>query len=356
MSKQTPLFNAHLALNAKMVDFAGWSMPLHYGSQLNEHQKVRHDVGLFDVSHMGVIDVKGAGTLAFLRFVLANDVAKLKNKGDALYSCLLNPQGGVIDDLIAYRLSEDYFRLVVNAGCRDKDYQWLTAQTKSFEVTLSWRDDLCLLALQGPNALDHLSDCFDATVVQQVKSLKPFQSLCVGNTVIARTGYTGEAGVEIMLPDDQAVQMWNCFIEHGVQPCGLGARDTLRLEAGYNLYGHDMTETTSPWISNLSWTVALKDETRDFIGKKALLEEKNAGVSQQLIGLRMLEKGVMRDHQKVKLTDTTFGEITSGGFSPTLGYSIAMARVPKSDAVHAFVERRDQWVQVEIVSLPFVKQ
>ena len=357
MSKQTPLYEAHLEANAKMVDFSGWQMPLNYGSQIEEHHAVRNKAGVFDVSHMGTVEVTGPDATKFLRYALANDIAKLKNPGDALYTCMLNESGGIVDDLIVYYFNDTYFRLVVNAGCRDKDFAWLQKQAEQFDVTLKWQDDVCLLALQGPEAIAALRFPFDEKVVEQVDELRPFKSLILeNNIVIARTGYTGEPGVEMMLPTDKVLSVWNALVENGVRPCGLGARDTLRLEAGLNLYGNDMTEETTPLESNLSWTVSLKDDKRDFVGKAALLKQKEAGVAQKLIGLCLKERGVLRDHQKVKINDALEGEITSGSFSPTLGYAIAMARVPMCDATHAEVERRGQWLPVEVVKPPFIKK
>lgn len=346
-----------------MVDFAGWQMPLHYGSQIQEHHAVRKSAGLFDVSHMGAVDITGSGAMDFLRFVLANDVAKLKNNC-ALYSCMLNDQGGVIDDLIAYRFSNTYFRLVINAGCRDKDMAWLQKNAVNFDIKLQLRDDICLLALQGPDAIAHVKNIFDEITYQKVNALKSFQFCAseldsAGDTtsapaIIARTGYTGEPGVEMMLSADDAIAVWEKCMALGIQPCGLGARDTLRLEAGYNLYGNDMTEKTSPLISNLSWTVSFKDESRDFIGKNALLAEKEKGIAEQLVGLILESKGVLRNHQKVKCNENHLGEITSGSFSPTLNKSIALARIPVLNATEALVERRNEWLPVKIVKPRFL--
>ena len=356
MSQRTPLYDLHLKSKATMVDFAGWQMPINYGSQIAEHNAVRNKVGLFDVSHMGVVEVRGDNTLPFLRHLLANDVAKLKNTGDALYSCMLNEEGGVIDDLIVYRFGDHYFRIVINAGCRDKDLAWMQKQADTFNIDLTLRDDLCLLALQGPQFLEALRFVFSSEVVEQVAQLKAFQFYALADTgmMIARTGYTGEPGVEMILPTEKALKVWEKLIEAGVQPCGLGARDTLRLEAGYNLFGADMTESTSPLISNLAWTVSFKDETRDFIGKKALLAEKERGISQQLVGLILESKGVLRSHQKVKVENVGEGEITSGSFSPTLNKSIALARIPVSDATDALIERRGEWLPVKIVKPKFM--
>lgn len=357
MPQKTPLYDHHVNARALMVDFSGWQMPLHYGSQINEHQAVRNSVGLFDVSHMGVVEIHGDNTVAFLRHLLCNDIAKLQNTGDALYSCMLNEEGGVIDDLIVYRFSDHHFRLVINAGCRDKDVLWLQMQATAFAVTVTLRNDFCLLALQGPDALAALSFIFDESLFEKINSLKAFQFVMHDHDImIARTGYTGEAGVEMILPIEKALKTWEKCMDHHIQPCGLGARDTLRLEAALNLYGADMTTDTSPLISNLSWTVSFKDETRDFIGKKALLSEKEKGISQQLVGLILESRGVLRNHQKVKIDGVGEGEITSGSFSPTLNKSIALARIPVTDKTDALVERRGEWLAVKIVKLPFYKK
>lgn len=355
MSRKTPLYDHHVKLKALVVDFSGWLMPLHYGSQINEHHAVRKSAGLFDVSHMGVVEITGKRTVEFLRHVLANDIAKLKNAGDALYTCMLNENGGVIDDLITYRFSDDYFRLVINAGCREKDCQWLQHCAKKYDVKLTVRDDLCILALQGPDAIAKLAVAFDKNISGKMSVLKPFQFLiCDNNVVIARTGYTGESGVEMIMPIENALKTWEKLIASGVQPCGLGARDTLRLEAGYNLYGADMTSETSPLISNLSWTVSFKDENRKFIGRDALEKEKARGISHQLVGLILESKGVLRNHQKIKINGDGEGEITSGSFSPSLNKSIALARIPMTNASDALVERRGEWLPVKIVKPRFI--
>lgn len=358
MPNKTPLYDHHLTLHAHMVDFAGWLMPLHYGSQIEEHHAVRKNAGIFDVSHMGVVDVTGKDTIHFLRYLLANDIAKLKNHGDALYSCMLNENGGVIDDLITYYFSDHFFRLVINAGCREKDLAWMQKKAEKFDVKLVLHDDICLLALQGPNAIAMLEKIFDKTVCAKVATLKSFQfyNYCPTPTptLIARTGYTGESGVEIMTSPENAIKIWEKCIELNIQPCGLGARDTLRLEAGYNLLGADMNENTSPLISNLAWTVSFQDTYRKFMGRDALEKEKANGITQQLIGLILESKGVLRNHQKVKINDDDIGEITSGSFSPTLNKSIALARISVSNATEALVERRGEWLPVKIVKPRFV--
>ena len=355
--KMTPLNQAHRDMNAKMVDFGGWDMPLHYGSQLDEHHKVRQDAGMFDVSHMLPVDVKGSDVRGFLRQLVANNVDKLTVSGKALYSCMLTPQGGIIDDLIIYFLSEDWFRIVVNAGTADKDLAWMLKQrdalAPSLEITP--RRDLAMVAVQGPNARAKVWQVIPNSQAA-TEELKPFQSAIVGDYFIARTGYTGEDGFEIMLPAADATAFWKALNAAGVAPAGLGARDTLRLEAGMNLYGQDMDETRHPMESGLTWTVDLKSE-RDFIGKQALL---NTNVTQQLVGLVLIDRGVLRGHQEVvgaKDGVEYKGEITSGGFSPTMNQSIALARVPVQIAIgdEVSVIVLDKKLRAKVVKYPFVR-
>ncbi len=357
MLKTTPLNQTHRAMNAKMVDFGGWDMPLHYGSQLDEHHKVRSDAGMFDVSHMLAVDIKGESARAFLRQLFANNVDKLTQPGKALYSCMLNPQGGVIDDLIIYFLTEAWFRVVVNAGTADKDMAWMQARRDELApgLEITPRRDLAMIAVQGPNARAKVWQVIAGSQAV-TENLKLFQATTFDQYFIARTGYTGEDGFEIILPATDAADFWNALHAAGVAPAGLGARDTLRLEAGMNLYGQDMDETTNPLESGLAWTVDLKSE-RDFIGKQALLE---TPVTQQLIGLLLLDRGVLRSHQKVIARHDgkeAEGEITSGGFSPTLNQSIALARLPSQvsagDEVQVVV--RDKMLQAKVVKYPFVR-
>jgi aminomethyltransferase len=364
--KATPLNSVHRAAGAKMVDFGGWDMPVNYGSQIEEHNAVRGDAGMFDVSHMCVVDLKGANVRAFLRGLLANNVDKLQAPGKALYSCMLNPQGGVIDDLIVYYFAEDWFRLVVNAGTAEKDIAWIRQQNDATDSGLAITprrsdlsaDGIALVAVQGPNARAKVWQ-----VVPQTQSaseaLKPFNAVIVhdtpfGELMVARTGYTGEDGFEIGVPASQVEALWNALAAAGVKPAGLGARDTLRLEAGMNLYGQDMDDNVSPLDAGLAWTVDLNAE-RDFIGKSAL--QKN-GQTQQFVGLILREKGgILRAHQKVVAASGNAGEITSGTFSPSMQQAIALARVPVDvaigDTVH--VEIRDKKLAASVVKLPFVR-
>ncbi len=357
MLKKTPLNETHRQMNAKMVDFGGWDMPLHYGSQLEEHHKVRQDAGMFDVSHMLPVDIKGDGARDFLRTLVANNVDKITIPGKALYTCMLTPQGGIIDDLIVYFLTESWFRIVVNAGTADKDVAWILKQRDALApgLEITPRRDLAMIAVQGPNARAKVWQVIPGSQAV-TEDLKIFQSTTFNHFFIARTGYTGEDGFEIILPAEKAPEFWTALHAAGVAPAGLGARDTLRLEAGMNLYGQDMDESTSPLESGLSWTVDLKSE-RDFIGKQALLD---SNPTQQLAGLVLLDRGVLRSHQKVigQTNGQAFeGEITSGGFSPTINQSIALARiavgVSPDDEVHVLV--RDKQLRAKVVKYPFVR-
>ncbi|MCK9468456.1 MAG: glycine cleavage system aminomethyltransferase GcvT [Porticoccaceae bacterium] len=361
MGYRTPLYDYHLSLGAKIVDFGGWDMPLHYGSQIDEHHRVRQHAGVFDVSHMGIVDVSGAGARAFLRHLLANDVDRLKEPGKALYSALLNPQGGVIDDLIVYLLEDGSYRLVVNAGNREKDLAWMAARAEDFattnlEVTIALRADLGILAVQGPEAIALCRQVVPEAAVA-IEGLKPFSGTAVGERFIARTGYTGEDGLELMVPNDQLPALWDALLAAGVSPIGLGARDTLRLEAGMNLYGNDMDENTSPLEANLGWTIAWEPVERDFIGRQALEQQRAEGVPTKLVGLVMTERGVLRSHQMVTSDGAAnSGEITSGTFSPTLGHAIALARVPVAFGATAQVEIRGKTVPVKLVKPSFVRR
>jgi aminomethyltransferase len=358
MTQKTVLNDAHRALGAKMVDFGGWDMPLHYGSQVEEHHLVRRDAGMFDVSHMTVVDLRGARTREFLRYLVANSVDKLQKPGKALYTCMLNAQGGVIDDLIVYFLAEDFFRLVVNAATRDKDLAWISAQAAPFAVEVTERPELAMIAVQGPTARERVLSLLSADTAAAAGKIGKFVATEAVTKdgvplFVARTGYTGEDGFEIIVPQDQAVALWNALLAAGVKPAGLGARDTLRLEAGMNLYGQDMDETVTPYEAALGWTVAL-DKDRDFIGRRVLEKHGAAGASRQMVGLVMDDKGVLRHGQKV-LTANGDGEILSGTFSPTLGKAIAFARVPAGELGGVRVDIRGREVPVRVVRFPFVR-
>jgi len=353
MLRRTPLYEVHVAARARMVNFAGWDMPINYGSQIDEHKYVRSDAGMFDVSHMTVVDIQGAQARAFLSRLLANDVARLQTPGKALYSCMLNESGGVIDDLIVYFMDEQWFRLVVNAATRDKGLAWLERQGAGFSIAVTEHHELAIIAVQGPQAREKVHALVPAEVAQTLTELKPFTVHVHGDLCIAFTGYTGEDGYEIMLPGNQAEAFWNRLLEAGVEPCGLGARDTLRLEAGMNLYGQDMDDDVTPLVSGLAWAVAMKDD-RDFIGRAALEKQKLEGVPQKLVGLVLENRGVLRPGQTV-VTSAGEGVTTSGVFSPTLQKAIAFARIPAKAEGSCEVEIRGKYLKTRIVKPPFVR-
>ncbi len=353
MSSKTALHAKHLEAGAKMVDFFGWEMPISYGSQIEEHHAVRQDAGMFDVSHMTIVDVTGEQAQPYLRYLLANDVAKLQDKGKALYSGMLNEAGGVVDDLIVYHFDATNYRLVVNSATREKDMNWLLSKAEGFAVTITEKPDFAMLAVQGPGAKDKAANLFSEAQKEAVAGMKPFYGVQAEDLFIATTGYTGEAGYEIMVPVARAAQFWQELLNAGVKPCGLGARDTLRLEAGMNLYGQDMDETISPLAANMGWTITWEPAERNFVGRQALETLKAQGTD-KLVGLVMKEKGVLRAGQKIK-TDNGEGVITSGTFSPTLGHAIAMARIPAGTPATVEVEMRKKWVTVDVVKPCFVR-
>jgi aminomethyltransferase len=350
---RTQLYDAHVAAGARMVDFVGWNMPINYGSQLDEHRAVRRAAGMFDVSHMTVVDIRGPQARAFLSHLLANDVARLKEPGRALYSCMLNQAGGVIDDLICYYMDERWFRLVVNAATRDKGLSWLAKNGMEFSVSLTEHFELAMIAVQGPAARGRVHDLLPADVVDDIAAMRPFSAVLHGEYFVARTGYTGEDGYEILLPGEDAGALWNALLEAGVAPCGLAARDTLRLEAGMHLYGQDMDEDVTPLESALGWTVAMQDERR-FIGRKALEQQREAGLERKLIGLVLEGRGVLRPGYRVE-TAAGEGLTTSGTFSPTLQKAIALARVPYDAQGECAVEIRGKLYPARIVRPPFVR-
>jgi aminomethyltransferase len=367
MGLKTPLYHTHVGLGAKIVDFGGWDMPLHYGSQLEEHHSVRRDAGMFDVSHMGVVDLTGARVREFLKFLLANDVDRLKSPGKALYSCMLLPGGGVIDDLIAYFLDDSWFRLVVNAGTRAKDLAWIREHATRFEVAVLEHTDLAMIAVQGPQARAKVLALLSESRRAAARDLGPFVGAAIGSWFIARTGYTGEDGFEIMLPAAHAADTWAALLSQGIAPAGLGARDTLRLEAGMSLYGNDLDEGHHPLESGLAWTVAFDPAGREFVGRTAL-ENARAGGGSQLVGLLLEDRGVLRSHQKVLMVGAAggsadangdaaaaVGEVTSGTFSPTLNRSIALARVPAAVGPRVRVDIRGKLHAAGVVKPPFVR-
>ncbi|RJS92375.1 glycine cleavage system aminomethyltransferase GcvT [Salinisphaera sp. Q1T1-3] len=361
MGKHTPLHDEHKTAGAKLVDFAGWDMPINYGSQIAEHNAVRESAGMFDVSHMRPVDVEGADARDFLRHVLANDVAKIDTVGRALYTCMLNTRGGVIDDLIVYHLGETWYRIVVNAATADKDLGWLHSLASDYEVTVTEFEDSSIIAVQGPEAREKCRAVLGAAE-DEVMDLAPFRALAVGNWSIGRTGYTGEDGFEIVLPAAEAVDTWQALAAAGVQPIGLGARDTLRLEAGLNLYGHEMDEDVTPLASGLGWTVAFEPAARDFVGRDALEMARDAGNAHKLVGLVLDARGVIREGAAVRRAgdeagaeESTGGEVTSGSFGPTVQRSIGLARVPVDWEGAVEVSLRGKWRAAHIVSYPFVR-
>ncbi|WP_290647813.1 glycine cleavage system aminomethyltransferase GcvT [Aquisalimonas sp.] len=355
MLQRTPLYDRHQAAGAKLVDFAGWEMPLNYGSQIKEHEQVRGAAGVFDVSHMGVVDVTGPGARNFLRRVLANDAGRLKAPGQAFYSCMLNDQAGIIDDLIVYYLSEGRYRTVVNAARRAEDLTWLKQHTAGYDVRIRLRADAAVIAVQGPKAQACLGKAVDARLESRLAGIKPFRVVETGDWLIARTGYTGEDGFEIILPGRSALDLWDHLTAAGAVPCGLGARDSLRLEAGLCLYGQDMDTTTTPLESALGWTVAWKPEDRDFIGRVALESQRARGVVRRLMGLVLDARGVLRHGQALQSDLGGEGEVTSGGFSPVLGRSIGLARIPADDDGPWTVDIRGRALPVRLVKPPFVR-
>jgi glycine cleavage system T protein (aminomethyltransferase) len=360
LGRRTPLHDLHVELGARMVDFGGWDMPVNYGSQIEEHHAVRRDAGVFDVSHMCVIDARGPRVREFLSKLVANDVAKLTTAGKALYSCMLNEAGGVIDDLIIYYLDESHFRIVVNAGTRDKDLAWMRPVAASFGVELAERTDLAMLAVQGPNARAKVAELLPAGQREQALGLEVFFGRQIGDWFVARTGYTGEDGFEIMLPAAAADTVWRALNAKGVTSAGLGARDTLRLEAAMNLYGNDMDESQNPLESGLAWTVSFDNPARDFIGRKALEALKAAGLKKKFVALLLEDRGVLRGHQKVIVAAgeaaDSVGEITSGTFSPTMEKSIALARVPRATGATVQVDVRGKLLNARVVKAPFVRK
>jgi len=355
MGSRTPLYEKHLESDAKIVDFGGWDMPLHYGSQKDEHHVVRQSAGVFDVSHMTIVDLSGEKVRHFLQHLVANDVAKLKDYGKALYTCMLNPAGGVIDDLIIYFIADTEYRLIVNAATREKDLAWIREQAVAFDVKVLERSELAMIAVQGPKARELAAPCIQAESREAALGLKPFNGLQAGDAFVARTGYTGEDGWEIVVAAADVPATWDRLLAAGIAPCGLGARDTLRLEAAMNLYGSDMDESISPLEAGLAWTVAWEPTDRDFIGRAPMEALRNSPDRRRFVGLLLEDRGVLRNHMKVVVDGVGDGEITSGGFSPTIGRSIALARVPAGDYNRAQVDVRGKLLNVRIVKTPFVR-
>jgi aminomethyltransferase len=350
--RTTPLHAVHRELGARMVPFAGWEMPVHYGSQLAEHERTRTDAAMFDVSHMLVLDLDGADARTFLRTLVANDVAKLTAVGSALYGCMLNEAGGVLDDLIVYALGEGAYRVVVNAGTAETDIAWMERlrAERGYACRITPRRDLAMIAVQGPQARSRCHAACPGTT--SASRIARFHGVGDRDLWIARTGYTGEDGYEIMMPGADAERWWRALLADGVAPAGLGARDTLRLEAGMNLYGQDMDASVTPYEAGLGWTVAM-EEPRDFIGRRALEQR---APRNDFVGLVLRDKGVMRAHQAVS-TPRGAGIVTSGGFGPTVNASIALARVPQGVTAggEVTVDVRGRALAARVVQPPFVR-
>lgn len=353
MGLRTPLYEMHLALGAKMVDFNGWDMPLHYGSQVEEHHHVRSECGVFDISHMSIFDIQGTQAQAFLQRLLSHDVALLTAIGNAQHSLLLNEQGGIIDDVMVFRTHTGY-RLVSNAVTRERVQNWLEQHAQAFACTVLWRHDLCLFSIQGPLARERLSSIVSSTRAHLLESLEHHEAAIDGDWLISCSGYTGEDGIEIMLPAVQAIDFLNELVGAGISPIGIGARDTLRLEAGFNLYGLETNEEVSPLAANMQHLLCWQPESRDFIGRTAVQTRRDQGVTEKLVGLVLEERGVLRAGQPVRIDSQTNGVITSGSFSPTLGKAIALARVPVDTTDRAEVEIRRKWFPVRVVKPRFV--
>ena len=355
--RKTPLNALHREAGARMVDFGGWEMPLHYGSQVEEHHAVRADAGVFDVSHMRAVDFRGRDARPFLRRALANDVARLTLPGKALYSCMLAEDGGVLDDLIVYFFGDGLLRAVLNASTADKDLAWLRSLRSRWasDVEIESRDDLALIAIQGPRARERFWRAMPQ-LRGATEPLAPFSAtLAAADVMVARTGYTGEDGFEIALPAARVAALWKSLVAAGARPCGLGARDTLRLEAGMNLYGQDMDERVSPLDAGLAWTVDLSD-ARDFVGRSALLAH---GQRRERLGLVLVDGGgVLRAHQEIFSDGRRIGDITSGTYSPTLARSIALARLEPGTAPGSTVQVdvRGKRLRARVVKPSFVRR
>lgn len=357
--QQTVLYASHAASGAKFIDFSGWEMPIHYGSQLKEHLYVREDAGIFDVSHMRVVDIEGRDARAFLMRLLANSVAKLIEPGKALYTCMLNEAGCILDDLIVYYQTGEKYRLVINCATAEGDISWMQQQAHPFQVTVRPKPTLAILAVQGPEARNKanqvLKSFLSTEAFSALQQLKKFHSVSDGEWMIARTGYTGEDGYELIVPQSSAVDLWQQLLNQAIHPCGLGARDTLRLEAGLNLYGLDMDDTVTPWESNLAWTINLEDPARDFVGKSALIQQQQHGITRKLVGVVLKDKGVLRPHQPVIVPGIGEGTLTSGSYSPTLKCSIGLARLPVETVGYCEIVIRDKSHGAKVISPPFVR-
>lgn len=343
--KKTYLNEFHAENNGNLVDFSGWEMPINYGSQINEHNEVRANVGIFDVSHMAVFDFYGDNQIEFLRQLIPNDVNKILDSKRALYSPLLNENGGILDDLIVYHLGDKNFRIISNCATREQNNAWFKEKSKAFNVEVKFQEDASIIAIQGPNSQKVLSTIYDL-------NLKNFHIYQDDEVMIARTGYTGELGFEIISDQSKGLELWNYLIKEGVKPIGLAARDTLRLEAGLNLYGSDMTVENHPYESNLRWTVDHNDLKRSYIGKSAILDKVEA--KKELIGFYTEERGVLRAGTRVYF-DGGEGLITSGTWSPTFKKNIGFCRVDTNHHNSGRALLRDKEINLHFCKTNFLK-
>ena len=348
---KTALNNAHIELGAKMVNFSHWEMPISYTSLIEEHHAVRNTAGVFDVSHMSVFDFNGGDQVAFFEKIFANDIKKICNDDKAIYGALLNEEGGILDDLIIYHANEK-FRLVSNCSTREQNRQWYEKHAVEFGVEVVERSDMGILAIQGPDALSKILS-IDG-INPQVNNLQSFGCMFDGDKLYARTGYTGEDGLEIIVPSEDINQFWDQALKLGCTPIGLGARDTLRLEAGLNLYGNDMTIENHPYESNLGWTIDMTDENRQFIGKQALLSI-DQSKSQKIVGIILRDKGVLRSGYEV-IHNEGKGVVLSGSYSPTLQSSIGLARVDQGYKKDGKVMIRNKMLNIDFVSPRFIER
>ena len=348
---KTPLHNAHIQLGAKMVNFSNWEMPISYSSLIKEHNAVRNAAGIFDVSHMSVFDFDGGNQIAFFKKIFANDIKKIYKDNKAIYGALLNEEGGILDDLIIYH-ANNKFRLVSNCSTREQNKQWLEKHAVEFGVKVMERSDMGILAIQGPNALKKILEIKE--IDAQVNTLQSFGCMFEGDKLYARTGYTGEDGLELIVPTQDINHLWDQALELGCTPIGLGARDTLRLEAGLNLYGNDMTINNHPYESNLGWTIDMSDKNREFIGKNALLSI-DQSKSQKIVGIILQDKGVLRSGYEIT-HEQGKGVVLSGSYSPTLQSSIGLARVDQGYKENGKVMIRNKVLNIDFVSPRFLGQ
>ena len=358
--KTVPLHHVHVRLGAKMVPFAGFEMPVRYSSDLDEHHTVRNNVGVFDVSHMGEFRIKGPNATDLVQKVTSNDASALYD-GKVQYSYLPNAIGGIVDDLLVYKVGEDDYFLVVNASNIEKDWNWIQSQNTEGAEMSNVSDDLCLLAVQGPNATATLQKLTSEDLAaMDYYTFKIGEMAGIENVIISATGYTGSGGFEIYVDKSDAEKMWNAIFEagneFGIKPVGLGARDTLRLEKGFCLYGNDIDDTTSPLEAGLGWVTKF---SKDFISSSALKAQKDAGLKRKLVGFEMIDRGIPRGHYELCDADgNKLGEVTSGTQSPTLQKGIGMGYVPAAYSkpeTEIFVKVRDKLLKAKVVKLPFVK-